>query len=250
MKPKIPALLMFASCLAVAAHAADKNLFENKSPVVDWLAYSSGPAQEALASAMALDETVARQSILAKPGSALGFAEKSPEARFFLMGSLTAEALALVRTGQYEEAGSRLSSLAAVAKKLDVPAGLDHYVSRVRQLIASEPRNRTALVEMLALLQPLLDDYAGSQSEDKRFLYQTGAWLADLSLASASGNYVLLKQPIRLDQTLERMRRLDAPKGTLDALGEIGEIAKQKEIGERDGKRVQRLVRKLQDMLG
>lgn len=236
--------------LAYPATAADKDPFANNAPAVEWMAYSSTPVLDTLSKTASLGDLAKKQSVVGKSGSALGFAEKSPEARFFLAGALYAEALALLQGGEYGEAANRLAALAAVSNKLTVPTSLEHYLNRMQQLIATRSLDQAALVEMLGLLQPIFDDYAGSQSEDKRFLFQTGAWLVDLSLASASGNYTLLKQPVRLSQTSERMRRMDAPKGALDALGEIREIAKQKEIGERDGQRVQRLVRKLQDMLG
>jgi hypothetical protein len=247
----IACLIAPLACLSLSVAAADKkNLFDENAPTVDWMAYSSTPTQEVLAVTANLGDLAKKEAVMGTNGSALGFAQKSPEARFFLAGSLYAEALALTQSGEYEEADKRLAALISVCKQLAITPALEHYLKRMRQMVSAQSHDRASLVDMLALAQPLLDDFAGSQSEDKRFLFQTGAWLVDMSLASASGNTMLLKQPVRIGQTLRRMQSMEAPKGVLEALGEIQKIAEKGEIGKSDAKRAQQLVRKIQDILG
>ncbi len=106
------------------------------------------------------------------------------------------------------------------------------------------------MVEFLALLQPQLDGFAASNSSDMQILFQTGAWLVDLSVAATAGDYRYLAQKMRIAYTIEEMERMEAPKGVLDGLRTIEEIAGRDQVEKRDVEKIAREVKRIQSLLG
>jgi hypothetical protein len=72
----------------------------------------------------------------------------------------------------------------------------------------------------------------------------------DMSLAAAGGEKDLLRQQGKLDYFIKEMKRMDAPKGAIEALDEIATISKAKEISDKDAEKVLKLVKKIQTILG
>lgn len=236
-----------------AAHSAlaEKDLLSRSTGgSEEWLTYSSGAAQQALPRFTNLGEAALAQSVLGQSATTMGFAEKSPEARAFVSGALYAEALALARGGQFDEARQRMIALVDLTARLGVSPAINDYLARVANLLGREAYDAPALTEMINLAQPFLDQFMGEQSRDLRFLFQTGAWLSDYAMVAASGEYRFLGQPMMLGRTLRELQRLEAPKGVIDALAEIKALTSKKDVGEREAKEVQRLVKKMQELLG
>lgn len=244
--------LLFGSLIASAVMAQDaeelKGLLGEKTKI--WASYSSGSVQSALQYSGGLDENFAANSTFGTDASTFGFAERSPEARMFLAGSLHAEALALTRDGQYEAATDRLLALQDIVDKAGAPASLRAYLQRTTEIIAESVYDRPAMVEFLSLLQPQLDDFAASKSSDMQILFQTGAWLVDLSVAAIAGDHRYLNQKMRIAYTIEEMERMEAPKGVLDGLRTIEEIAGRDQVEKRDVEKIAREVKRIQSLLG
>jgi hypothetical protein len=215
-----------------------------------WASYNSGGVQSALQRSGGLGEDFAANSAFGKDASTFGFAERSPEARMFLAGTLYAEALAFTQDSQYEAATDRLLALQDIVNKAEGPAALRGYLQRTTEIIAESVYDRRAMVEFLALLQPQLDDFAANKSSDMRILFQTGAWLVDLSVAATAGDHRYLNQKMRIAYTIEEMERMEAPKGVLDGLRAIEEIAGRDQVEKRDVEKIAREVKRIQSLLG
>lgn len=215
-----------------------------------WASYSSGSLQSAMQRSAGLGKDFAANSAFGEDASTFGFAERSPEARMFLAGTLYAEALAFTRDGQYEAATDRLLALQEIADKAGAPASLHAYLNRTAEIIAEKVYDRPALVEILGLLQPQLDDFAAGRSANMQILFQTGAWLVDLSVAAMAGDHRYLNQTLRIAYTIEEMERMEAPKGVLDGLRAIGEVAGRDQVNKRDVEKIAREIKRIQSLLG
>lgn len=246
IKPLLLTILMAGQ--SIQAMAA-KDLVNLDSAAQEWMVYSSTTTQAAIGKAANIGDAVLANTILGKSASTMGFAQKSPEAKTFLTGALYAEALALTREGQYEEASKRLDALVDVTAELKVSPALNNYLVRVNHLILKKSHDRAALLEMLSLAQPFLDQHLGGQSNDMRFLFQTGAWLSDYGMAASAGEYRFLRQPMMLGRTIREMQRLEAPKGVINALQEMKSLTSKRNVGEIEAQQVQRLVKKMQELM-
>ncbi|HSG96464.1 MAG: hypothetical protein GWP60_05670 [Gammaproteobacteria bacterium] len=244
--------LLFGGLIATAVMAQDvsdlTNRLGEKSEI--WASYSSTGVQSALKRSGGLGEDFAANSAFGADASTFGFAERSPEARMFLAGTLYAEALAFTQDGQYEAATDRLLALQDIVNKAEAPVALRGYIQRTTEIIAQSRYDRRAMVEFLALLQPQLDGFAASNSSDMQILFQTGAWLVDLSVAATAGDYRYLAQKMRIAYTIEEMERMEAPKGVLDGLRTIEEIAGRDQVEKRDVEKIAREVKRIQSLLG
>ena len=244
--------LLFGGLIATAVMAQDvsdlTNRLGEKSEI--WASYSSTGVQSALKRSGGLGEDFAANSAFGADASTFGFAERSPEARMFLAGTLYAEALAFTQDGQYEAATDRLLALQDIVSKADAPVALRGYIQRTTEIIAEAVYDRHAMVEFLVLLQPQLDGFAAGTSPDMQILFQTGAWLVDLSVAATAGDYRYLAQKMRIAYTIEEMERMEAPKGVLDGLRTIEEIAGRDQVEKRDVEKIAREVKRIQSLLG
>ena len=180
-----------------------------------------------------------------------GFAAKSDEAKFFLIGTLYSEALAHLRDGKSVLAADRLKAIESQFVTLQAPNALYSYVSKTRNRIELGKYSTQALYDMLSFFQPFFEDYAKSLNQDKLILFRAGSWLVDMSLTAAAGNKQLIKQgKPQLEYFTKEMKRMDAPKGVLTALEKIDKIAGKAEIGDKDIERVLKQVKKIQTILG
>jgi hypothetical protein len=197
-----------------------------------------------------LGELAREQSPVQEDALAYGFAAKSEEAKFFIIGSLYSETLAHLSSGQAVLAAERLAAIEREFITLKVPRSLYNYVSKMRNMIASGKYEPGLNAELLSLFQPFFEDYARGQSEDKLTLFRAGTWLLDMSLTAAAGDLELLHQEETLAHFTGEMRRMDAPQGVMRALEEITAIVKQEKVSERDVRSILRLVKRIQTILG
>jgi hypothetical protein len=206
--------------------------------------------QSNIRSGKSLGTLAEEHSTLGKNAISFGFAAKSEEARFFIMGGLYSETIAYLKSGKRELALKRLESIEKEFINLNVPNSLYNYITKMRQMMESQKYSTEVLGEFLSLFQPFYEEYAKSKSEDKLILFRAGSWLVDMSLTAAAGDNELLRQIETLDYFNREMKRMDAPKGVMDGLEEITKIAEKKEITDRDADRVLNLVKKIQTILG
>jgi len=188
--------------------------------------------QSAIRSDQSLATLVTAYSSIGGQTLAFGFGAKSEEATFFLLGSLYAEATAYVHSGDLESAEKRLAAIEKACIDLQVPNSLYAYVSKVRNLLATQRYSTEVIGDFLALLQPLLEDYAASKGAAQRTLLRAGAWLVDISLAAAAHDTVLLKQANLLPYFTDALKQQQAPTGVLEALAQIHTIVLQFTTGQ------------------
>ena len=197
-----------------------------------------------------LGEIAREQSPVQEDALAYGFAAKSEEAKFFLIGSLYSETLAHLSSGDAKLAVERLDAIEREFITLQVPRSLYNYVSKMRNMIAGGKYEPRLNAELLSLFQPFFEDYARGQSEDKLTLFRAGTWLMDMSLTASAGDLELLHQTRALKRFIEEMRRMDAPQGVMRALEDISDIVKQEKVSDRDVRSILRLVKRIQTILG
>jgi hypothetical protein len=179
-----------------------------------------------------------------------GFAAKSEEAKFFLVGSLYAESLAYLHSAAADEAAQRLRAIERQFITLNVPRSLYNYVSKMRNMVETKRYDTELAAELLSLFQPFFEDYAKEQSEDMLILFRAGLWLLDMTLTAEAGDLVLLRQTETLDYFTEQMRRMDAPRGVLSALEDISGIVSQESVSDRDVRQILKQVKRIQTILG
>jgi hypothetical protein len=244
----IIALLMILS--ATAAFSADLPKLPQNLGTGSGEAFDSARFQSAIRSNKSLGALAKEHSTFGEQTTSYGFAAKSEEAKFFIIGSLYSEALAYLKSGNSGEAAKRLEAIENEFINLNVPASLYNYINKTRNIIETKRYSPEAQAEFLSLFQPFYEDYAKSKSEDKLTLFRAGSWLMDMSLAAAGGDKDLIKQPGKLDYFIKEMKRMDAPKGVLDALDEISKVATKKEVTDKDAENVLKQVKKIQTVLG
>lgn len=238
--------------LATTAWSQDVDLsvYQRLEPATE-PSFSSFGLQAAVRTPESLGALATANSSFGDEAASFGFAAKSPEAQFFLIGAAYAEALALVRSGSREAAVERLRAIELEAVILGFPSPLYNYIAKVRAILErKEPYPTEVELAFLSLFQPFFEDYARGEAEDKLTLFRAGSWLVDLGLVVAAGNTQLLQQSSQLDYFRAEMERMDAPKGVQDALAEISNIAAQDEVPERDARKVLDLVESIQSLLG
>ena len=213
--------------------------------------FNSANYQSAIHGSDNLSQLAKTQSTLGEDAQAYGFAAKSDDAKFFVIGALYAEALAHIRGGNLELAAERLAAIEDQLIVLEAPGELYGYISNVRSRVALGKYATEVLVDMLSFFQPFFDAHARQQSQDKQILFQAGSWLVDMSLTAAADNKALihLAKP-QLKYFMEEMKRMDAPKGVLKAYDSIDKIADKEEISDHDVQKVLKQVKKIQTILG
>jgi hypothetical protein len=241
-------LIMFMAVTAFSQSAREipKNIKSADAEVM----FNSSAYQSGIRSGKNLDELAKANSYLDENAVSFGFAAKSEEAKFFIIGTLYSETLAYLQSGRVDSAVKRLKSIEKEFINLNVPSPLYNLISKVSSMLSSKKYSAETGMDVLSLFQPFFEEYAKSSSEDKLALFRAGSWLMDYSLSAAADNRELLRQPGKLDYFIKEMKRMDAPKGVMTALNEIDDIAKKKEITDKDTKKVLRLVKKIQTILG
>ena len=218
---------------------------------IDQMDFDSASYQSAIESRDSLSKLAKAQSQVGLEDASMGFSAKSDEAKFFLIGSLYSETLALLQGGEMNAAADRLQLIENQFIVLQAPSSLYSYISKVRTCIALEKYSKEALLDMLSLFQPFFEDYAVSLSQDKQALFRAGSWLMDMSLTAAAEDKELITQAKpQLAYFIKEMRRINAPKSVLKAYDDISKIADKDEIQDKDVKKVLKQIKKIQTILG
>lgn len=124
------------------------------------------------------------------------------------------------------------------------------YLGQIRALVESREYPGAVLRHLLAPFQPFYEAHLLRQGPDQRPLFQAGAWLVNLRLAAAAGEQALLRQGDPVRYFHDALQRLGAPKGGVGALEQLAQIMEKPEITERDARRILKLVKKVQTILG
>jgi hypothetical protein len=238
-------LLSASSAFSLDPREVIKNVNGKEEEVFDSSRFQSGIKSDRSLGSVAKD-----QSFFGDPSVSFGFAAKSAEAKFFIIGSLYSEALAYLKSGNTDLAAKRIESIEKEFINLNVPDSLFSYISKTHNIVVTKRYSPEAEMDFLSLFQPLFEDYAKSKGEDKLTLFRAGSWLFDMGLTAAAGDKDLLKQSSKLNYFITEMKKMDAPKGVLDSLAEIEKISEKKEISDKDAADVLKLVKNIQTVLG
>src|SRR5207247_4436997 len=78
--------------------------------------------------------------------------------------------------------------------RMQAPPALPQYLHTVHTLLQHQALPGADVVTVLALFEPLYDDaYAGANSREPIHLFRAGAWLENLSLATAARDAAALR---------------------------------------------------------
>jgi hypothetical protein len=211
--------------------------------------FDSAMLQARIKSEKPLTTVAMQHSAIGEEAIAFGFAAKSEEAKFFIIGSLYADALAHLRSGAADLAAKRLESIETELLALRAPSSLYNYISKMRNMIEQKRYDTEMIEEFMALFQPLWEDYTRSKGDDKLILFRAGSWLVDMSLIAGAQDTELLRQPVKAKYFTEAMKKLSAPKGVVEAFDQITQITEKQQIIDTDAKEVLKLVKQIQTIL-
>lgn len=244
-------IIMFSTLILVPAVASAQDNFDPTTYKADGpMPYFNSQAfQSGIRSPRDIGVLAKQYSPLQDKASTFGFSAKSDEARFFLIGAIYTEALAYVASGKWELASQRLDYLGGEFVKMGAPSALYGFITKVRNMIDESKYPPDYLVTVLSLFQPFFEEYAKAGSDDKLTLFRTGAWLVNMSLTAAAGDRELLRQAAALNYFSSELKRMDAPKGVIDALAEMNTISSKAEITDKDAQRVLQLVTEIEQLL-
>jgi hypothetical protein len=206
--------------------------------------------QAGIQSDTALDTLVAAHSVIGEQAVAFGFAAKPERSRFFILGTLYAEALAALRSGNLDFAAQRLQAMERELVDLQMPRTLSLYISEMRTLLENRQYTGDVVGEFLSLFEPLYAESVRSKATDGLTLFRAGAWLENMVLAAAAGDKAALRQVHTVQYFNQEMKKLNAPKGVFDALEQLSGIMAKQDMADRDVKEVLKLVKKMQTLLG
>ncbi len=176
---------------------------------------------------------------------AYGFAGKSTPQQSFLLGTLYAEALAYVRSGDIEVATQRWQAMDQALAQAQEP--LRSYRHNMQAWLEQSPPALERFQALLPLFETAFELYAERLEHQMLPRFQAGAWMTNMRLAAAAGDAQGLRHGAEVDYFLSR---LDAPKGVEDRLTRLGELLAKQNLSERDIKTVDKLVKKMQQILG
>jgi hypothetical protein len=200
-----------------------------------------------------LGALVAANSTVEEQMVAFGFASKPLPARSYLLGTLYAEALAYTRGGDMASAAGHWATIRQEVEPIAQP--LTAYARQMETLLTAPADEQTAdsateLVAFMALFEPLYEDYAGERAAQTLLLFRAGTWLTNMRLAAAIGDKTALQTPATVRYFQNEMRRLEAPQGVLDELAHMGRMMEQERLADQDVKKMLKLVKRVQELLG
>ena len=235
-----------------AVFAADPHPIPESSLLQGGQAYfNSANYQSTIQSSDSLSRLAQTQSPIGGDAAAYGFAAKSDEAKFFIIGALYSEALAHLRGDNLQLAAERLEAIENQFVAIQAPSALYNFIIKVHSRVALGKYPSETLMDMLSFFQPFFEAYAQDLSQDKLILFRAGSWLVDMSLTAAADNRDLIRQAKpQLAYFTKEMKRMDAPKGVLEAYGNINEIADKEDVSDKDVQKVLKQVKKIQTILG
>jgi hypothetical protein len=211
--------------------------------------FNSDMFQSGIRSPLNIGGLAKQNSPIDDKGSSFGFAAKSDEARFFLIGASYSEALAYLGGGKPDLASQRLQYIEEELINMGAPSSLYTLISKTHNMLETGQYPTPYVRTVLSFFQPFFEEFAQSKSGDKLILFRAGSFLSDIGLAAAAGNKELLKQSTNLTYFSTEMKRMDAPKGVLEALAEMNTMSEKETLTDNDPATVLKLVKKIEQLL-
>jgi len=202
--------------------------------------------QARIHSATDLGTLVTAHAVADEPAVAFGFAATSERARFFLLGTQYAEALAYVDSGHFDTAAQRLAAMHQELSDMQGRSALSSYLSVMQHLLQNRQYTEEVLREFLALFEVLYTEDVKSVGAESLMLFRAGAWMENMKLAAAAGDKDTLRQVTTVQYFRREMQSLHAPQGILNALEQISHIVAKSELTDRDIKEILTLAKQVQ----
>jgi hypothetical protein len=222
------------------------------APVLDPLgrekALQTYTFQAGIHSTTDLGTLVTAHAVADEPAVAFGFAATSERARFFLLGTRYAEALAYAHSGDLHAVAQRLATVHQELVDLQVPSVLLDYLNEMQHLLQNRQYSAEVLEKFLALFEVLYTEDAKHIGAESLTLWRAGSWVENMKLAAAAGDKHALRQGTTAQYFTREMQSLHAPQGILDALEQISHIVTQPELTDGDVKKVLNLTKQVQQL--
>lgn len=198
----------------------------------------------------ALGSVVAARPLPQVPPAMVGFTPHARRKTFVRMGILYADALAALQSGAVEAAAQRLRLLTQALTSIQAPAALPQYLRQMHTLLQQQPPTDKTLVQFAALFEPLYAHvYATDPAAAAWVLFQTGAWLENLSLAATVGDQAALRQTPMGQSWRAALRPLNVPPAVLDDLERLHILVARQPLTAEDLSATQTLVETIKTQL-
>ena len=199
--------------------------------------------QRQIQPAHALGTFVAAHSALQEPATFVTFTPQAARSAFVHLGTLYAEALATLASGDMPATVQRLDVLGQLLARVQAPPALPHYLRAVHTLLQQGVPGED-VATMLALFEPLYDDaYAGAPSPEPVHLFRAGAWLENMALAAAARDVAALRSGgAALEAVRRTLTRVQAPPEVFSALAQVQHLLTQPGLTEDELRTTQNLV--------
>jgi hypothetical protein len=207
--------------------------------------------QRQMQSAHALGTFVAAPAALQDTAAIVAFTPHAARTMFVRLGTLYAEALATLASGDVEATAQRLDVLVQTLARMQAPPALPQYLRTVHTLLQRQALPGEDVATVLALFEPLYDDaYAGAHNLEPIRLFRAGAWLENLSLATAARDVTALREGgAVLTEVRSTLTRVHTPPEVLTALTRVQRLLTQPVLTEDELRTIQNLIHDIQARL-
>jgi hypothetical protein len=207
--------------------------------------------QRQIQPAQALGTFVAAHSALKEPAAFVAFTPQAARSAFVRLGTLYAEALATLASGDVPATAQRLDVLVQFLARVQAPPALPQYLQAVHTRLQQQGVPGADVATMLALFEPLYEDaYAGANSLQQVPLFRAGAWLENMALAAAARDMAALRYGgAALEEVRNTLTRVHAPPEVFSALAQVQPLLTQPGLMKDEFRTVQHLVQDVQERL-
>jgi len=216
------------------------------------LKFDSLSFQHQISTQQGLPDLVAQFVPIQDLSAHYGFSGQNKQGNSFVIGSLFAETLALLSTGNSAIGAKHLDLLVDDLSSLRVDQQLITQVSGIRDIVKQGHKPRISL-RQFAAFQTDFEQYLQNQNGDDAteiVLFRMGTWTVDFGLAAAANNKNLLRQTEKLNYFKQELKRIEAPIGAIKTLNSISQIVTQDTITDRNTQSLFKMVQKLRGLLG
>ena len=194
-----------------------------------------------------LGALVAAQQTASEP-TVYAFADMvyTSRATFFQFGSWYAEALAFLRSGDLQAAMQRWQMMDRELGQTAEP--LLSYRREMQRTLQHEPPALEQFRTWLPLFESFYEVEAARGHDQTLPLFRAGVWMTNMRLAAMAGDIKGLRQDPAIAYFMSHL--VDVPKGVERGFKRLHKLLAKQTLSERELKTVDKLVQKMQQLLG